>query len=321
MLRTAQQDLGDGTISDCGGYVSGFEDVFVAGGFALPAADIEQLDPLFRCSCTWGARRSRAHAMRAIARGRALSSAICRTRVLRSRASRRAPGSGRKPAQSSARARHELLAPRCGGPAQPFHVGSARAPLGRALRLGGPAFALDAACASSPLRHQARLRRAARWAGGSDAGRRGELRGRSVHPRGLYCASLRSARPDGVGPSLPMRTAWCPRKVPCLVALRRLSDALRDGDSILGVIRGVGLSNDGRGRRHARAFTSRARSGRCARPTRPHGSRPADVSLVECHATGTLVGDADRASDADEVFGGRSTPLRAGVAQGQRRAT
>ena len=32
------------------------------------------------------------------------------------------------------------------------------------------------------------------------------------------------------------------------VALRRLDDAIQDGDTIHGVIRGVGLSNDGRGR-------------------------------------------------------------------------
>ena len=39
-----------------------------------------------------------------------------------------------------------------------------------------------------------------------------------------------------------------PAEGAAIVTLKRLSDALSAGDNVLGVIRGVGLSNDGRGR-------------------------------------------------------------------------
>ena len=39
-----------------------------------------------------------------------------------------------------------------------------------------------------------------------------------------------------------------PAEGAAMVALKRLSDARRSGDHVFGVIRGVGLSNDGRGR-------------------------------------------------------------------------
>ena len=39
-----------------------------------------------------------------------------------------------------------------------------------------------------------------------------------------------------------------PAEGAAFVALKRLADARRDGDTIHGIIRGIGLSNDGRGR-------------------------------------------------------------------------
>lgn len=71
-----------------------------------------------------------------------------------------------------------------------------------------------------------------------------------------------------------------------ILVLKRLDDAIRNEDTIHGVIRGIGLSNDMRGNLLApdsegqiRAMTNAYESARWS---------PADIDLIECHGTGTL---------------------------------
>lgn len=93
------------------------------------------------------------------------------------------------------------------------------------------------------------------------------------------------------------------------VALKRLEDAQRAGDRILGVIRGVGLSNDGR----SGGFLSPARDGQMAAMRAAFagsGLTPAAVQYVECHATGTPVGDAVEIASLQGVYG--AAPLALG---------
>ncbi len=90
-----------------------------------------------------------------------------------------------------------------------------------------------------------------------------------------------------------------------VVALKRLADAEAAGDAILGVIRGVGLSNDGRSR--GLLVPSEAGQVRAMRAAyEASGLSPDDVSLVECHATGTPVGDAAEIRSLREVFASSS---------------
>lgn len=94
-----------------------------------------------------------------------------------------------------------------------------------------------------------------------------------------------------------------PAEGAAFVALKRLADARRDGDRIWGVIRGVGLSNDGRGRGFLAPSTSgQARAMRAA--FQGSGLTPRDISLLECHATGTAVGDAAEIASVAEVYQG-----------------
>lgn len=89
----------------------------------------------------------------------------------------------------------------------------------------------------------------------------------------------------------------------------RLSDARAAGLSVLGVIRGVGLSNDGRGA----GLISPAEEGQVRAMRLAYeaaGVAPGTVSLVECHATGTPVGDAVEARGMAQVFGaGADVPI------------
>ena len=72
--------------------------------------------------------------------------------------------------------------------------------------------------------------------------------------------------------------------------LKRLEDAERDGDSIFGVLVGFGLSNDVEGKLLAPSSEGQLRAMRAA--YREAQWDPADVDLIECHATGTPLGDA-----------------------------
>ncbi len=89
----------------------------------------------------------------------------------------------------------------------------------------------------------------------------------------------------------------------CGVAvLKRLSDALRDGDRVLAVVRGSAVNQDGRSNGlmapnpAAQAAVLRAA---CA----DAGVEPSEVDYVETHGTGTLLGDPIEARALGAVYG------------------
>ncbi|MGW1596306.1 beta-ketoacyl synthase N-terminal-like domain-containing protein, partial [Streptomyces sp. NPDC002343] len=87
-----------------------------------------------------------------------------------------------------------------------------------------------------------------------------------------------------------------------LVVLKRLSDALADGDRVHCLIRGSAVNNDGGG--DSLASPSReAQADLLRRAYRNAGVRPADVRYVELHGTGTRVGDPIEAAALGEVLG------------------
>ncbi|MFJ8543335.1 SDR family NAD(P)-dependent oxidoreductase [Streptomyces sp. NPDC093586] len=86
-----------------------------------------------------------------------------------------------------------------------------------------------------------------------------------------------------------------------MYALKRLSDAERDGDRIHAVIRGVGASSDGRGTAiYAPLPDGQARALRRAYEQAGYG--PETVELVEAHGTGTKAGDGAELAALREVF-------------------
>lgn len=90
------------------------------------------------------------------------------------------------------------------------------------------------------------------------------------------------------------------------VALRRLDDAIADGDTIHAVVLGIGTSSDGRGK----AVYAPAARGQVLALRRAYASSgvdPRTVQVVEAHATGTPVGDATELAALTEFF----APLRA----------
>ncbi len=76
-----------------------------------------------------------------------------------------------------------------------------------------------------------------------------------------------------------------------ILVLKRLPDALRDGDRIHGVIRGLGLSSDGR----SPSINVPQAKGQAIAIRRAYENAAVDITTiqyVEAHATATLVGDA-----------------------------
>ena len=94
-----------------------------------------------------------------------------------------------------------------------------------------------------------------------------------------------------------------PAEGAAVLVLRRLEDAIADENTILGVIRGIGLSNDGRGR--GLLVPSQEGQERAMRLAyEMAGLEPRDISLVECHATGTSRGDLTELMSMASIFAG-----------------
>lgn len=160
--------------------------------------------------------------------------------------------------------------------------------IAKALGLGGGSATLDAACASS------------------------------LYALAMACEALRSQRVDAVisgGLSKPdslytqmgfsqlkalsskgFSTPFDHRADGLIVGegagffvLKRLADALAQGDQIYGLIEGAGLSNDRDGSLLAPSSEGQLRAMREA--YQEANWQPDQVSMIECHATGTPLGD------------------------------
>src|SRR5208337_2890602 len=95
------------------------------------------------------------------------------------------------------------------------------------------------------------------------------------------------------------------------VVLKRLSDALRDGDRIYAAVRAVGVASDGRG---AAVMTPRVEGEVLAlqRAYDEAGIDPQRVTLVEGHGTATVVGDSTEIDALHAIFGKEGSSVALG---------
>ena len=178
--------------------------------------------------------------------------------------------------------------PRC-HPLDRYDCSLPAAALQRALRLRGGSFTLDAACASSLYAISYACRDLA--AHRCDA----VLAGGVSRPDGLFTqmgfSQLRALSPEGRCRPLDQRgQGLLVGEGAGVLLLKRLEDAISAGDRVWGVIRGSGLSNDRSGGLLAPSGEGQLRAMRSA--YRSAGWSPQDIDYIECHATGTPVGDA-----------------------------
>lgn len=169
------------------------------------------------------------------------------------------------------------------------------------LGLGGPSLSLDAACASSVYA----LRLACDYLSNhsADVMLAGAVSG--ADPFFIHMGfSIFQAFPES-GQSAPLDNGsgglFAGEGCGVLV-LKRLSDAQRDGDTIHGIVRGTGLSNDGRGQ-FVLSPASKGQVLAFERAAEAANIAPSQVEVIECHATGTPLGDKVELSSMEQFFG------------------
>lgn len=90
-----------------------------------------------------------------------------------------------------------------------------------------------------------------------------------------------------------------------VVVLKRLSDARRDGDRVIALVRGSAVQQDGR-TDGIMAPSATAQAHVLRRAYEAAGITPGEVDYVEAHGTGTRVGDPIEAAALAEVVGDRA---------------
>ncbi len=94
-----------------------------------------------------------------------------------------------------------------------------------------------------------------------------------------------------------------------MFVLKRLADAERDGDQVYAVLRGIGLSNDGKGK-HLLTPNPKGQLLAFERAYAAANIAPEEIDYIECHATGTPLGDITELNSMEAFFGGHhTTPL------------
>ncbi|HEY3307611.1 MAG TPA: beta-ketoacyl synthase N-terminal-like domain-containing protein [Desulfuromonadaceae bacterium] len=172
--------------------------------------------------------------------------------------------------------------------------------LAQALGLGGGSCTLDAACASSL--YAIKLAADELLAGRADA----MLTGGVSRPDPLYTqmgfSQLRALSRRGIcSPFDASGDGLVVGEGAGIFLLKRTEDAVAHGDHIYGIIKGIGLANDVGGSLLAPLSEGQLRAMRSA--YNKAGWTPSDVDLIECHATGTPVGDAIEVASLRELWG------------------
>jgi acyl transferase domain-containing protein len=90
-----------------------------------------------------------------------------------------------------------------------------------------------------------------------------------------------------------------------MLILKRYGDAVRDGDKILATICGNGLSNDGKGK-HLLSPNAQGQMTAYQRAYDEAQLNPQEIDYLECHATGTLLGDTTESNSIEGFFGAKN---------------
>ncbi|MEB3146682.1 MAG: SDR family NAD(P)-dependent oxidoreductase [Cylindrospermopsis raciborskii 1523720] len=91
-----------------------------------------------------------------------------------------------------------------------------------------------------------------------------------------------------------------------MLVLKRLEDAVKDGDRIYAVVKGIGSSSDGK-YKSIYAPHSQGQVKAIRRAYENAGFAPQTVGLIEAHGTGTMVGDPTEFTSINQVFGNNNS--------------
>ncbi|HEX8617120.1 MAG TPA: SDR family NAD(P)-dependent oxidoreductase, partial [Thermoanaerobaculia bacterium] len=168
------------------------------------------------------------------------------------------------------------------------------------LNLQGPAIAVDTACSSSLV--TIHLACQGLWSRETDMALAGGVFLQATP--GFFQVANRAGMlsPDGKCYSFDARAnGFVPGEGVGVVVLKRLRDALRDGDYIHGVIAGSGINQDGKSNGLI-APNGRAQERLERAVYEKFGIHPESIQVVEAHATGTILGDSVEYSAISRTF-------------------
>ncbi|RCJ33533.1 polyketide synthase [Nostoc minutum NIES-26] len=171
----------------------------------------------------------------------------------------------------------------------------------QALSLSSTHFCIDAACSSSF--YAIKMASHYLWTGKADLMLAGAISCSDPLFLRMFFSGIQGYPENGV--SCPLDKAsrgLITSEGIGMVVLKRYSDAIRDGDKILATICGNGLSNDGKGK-HFLSPNSKGQTLAFERAYQEAQLSPKAIDYMECHATGTLLGDTTEFNSIETFFG------------------
>ena len=281
-----------------GGFVTGFRELFNPCGFAVPAEEISQFDSVIQ----WPLHLARAAFQQTRYDYRDLAKLPVGVIFANlSYPTRRLAELTFKTWLNQQQPELRVLFSNHTKPLSRFMSGFPAQLVAKAMNLSGTAYTLDAACGSAIYALQLACRELhTRRADLMVAGGINAID--EIFPI-MGFAALQALSKSGR--SLPFdcqADGLMPAEGGGMFILKRLNDAVRDRDSILGVIRGIGLSNDGQ----SAGLLVPSVTGQVIAMNRAYaaaGFDPKTVSYIECHATGTPVGDGIEIRSMQQIFG------------------
>lgn len=176
------------------------------------------------------------------------------------------------------------------------------------LDLRGPSLAVDTACSSSLV--AAHLAAQSLRSGESDLALAGGVNLLLSPELTITFSQARMMAADGRCKTFDARADGYVRGEGAgVVVLKRLSDALRDGDNVLAVLRGSAVNQDGRSN-GLTAPHGPSQQAVIHQALANAGASPSDLSYVEAHGTGTPLGDPIEVQSLRAVLEGDEAPER-----------
>lgn len=171
------------------------------------------------------------------------------------------------------------------------------------LGLQGPSMTVDTACSSSLV--ATHLACQSLRSGESAVAIAGGVSLMLVPETTMGFSKLNAMSPDGRCRAFDAQgNGYVRSEGAGIVLLKRLSDALRDGDRIYAVIRGSATNNDGASN-GLTAPNPKAQESMLLDACRAAGISPGELHYVEAHGTGTPLGDPIEAKALGAVIGSR----------------
>ncbi|CAL9354541.1 SDR family NAD(P)-dependent oxidoreductase [Streptomyces sp. enrichment culture] len=174
------------------------------------------------------------------------------------------------------------------------------------LDLAGPVTSVDTACSSSLV--ALHLACQALWLGEADMMLAGGVTLYTTEIPYVYMSKAGMLSPTGrCRPFDASADGFVPAEGSAVVLLKTLRRALADGDPVQAVIRASGVNHDG-ATNGLTAPSRRAQTALVEETYRRFGVDPAGIDYVECHGTGTPLGDPIELAALNAVFAPAGLP-------------